>query len=515
MIIHDMTTEQRAAATSFARLTYVKAGPGSGKTFLASESFGFLRYVRHDRDPRGVVGVTFARSARRELAERIRRRWGERAVGWPNGVHTFDDLHRRLLRHLIYHGHIEWPGGQLPDQVDDSWEQHEDATRQVGQKPRKALSLDRNAQVVVVSTTSDLSAPRPCFLSKDKFIAALEDGACTHTDVRNVLFAALNENRHPELNDAVRSCLTDSICHLVIDEAFDMNPLDARVVERAIEAGVPVTLVGDPWQSLYEFRGSSPDTVKQLVADYSFVESEMRGSFRYSSAEMRELADALFDEKPFAVTAYGYGDEFDVVLAHDWNLLWAESRLPVLPAGRRNKMDGGHLASCFVLLLSEVVRECFGIDTSGRGEACRRFGITGTKDLLAEPLQILRDPASTTADIWYALYSSFNTDGSTWDPPKKIATESMERLKQLVTSGVPPILGLTVHQAKGLEWDRVLLLNGELTTAAGWGNILEQPKASHRGIYVALTRARSLLRVAHVAADPYGHDHAPIGYVRL
>lgn len=61
--------------------------------------------------------------------------------------------------------------------------------------------------------------------------------------------AALEQNSHPAFS-AATACLGRSYCHLIVDESFDMNVIDALVVERAIDPGVTVTLVGDPWQSL-------------------------------------------------------------------------------------------------------------------------------------------------------------------------------------------------------------------------------------------------------------------------
>ena len=52
-----MTPDQRRAATSRSERCYVKAGPGSGKTYLATEGFGFLRYRRYVTDRRGILGV--------------------------------------------------------------------------------------------------------------------------------------------------------------------------------------------------------------------------------------------------------------------------------------------------------------------------------------------------------------------------------------------------------------------------------------------------------------------------
>src|ERR1700728_4861294 len=120
MIAPPMTGPQLRPATSNDRLCYIHAGPGSGKTFVATQAFGYLRLIRYRTDRRGICGVTFARSARRELLSRVRTRWGSQIAGWPNAIITFDELHRRLLRYLIDRRHLEWPGGSLPEVPEDS-----------------------------------------------------------------------------------------------------------------------------------------------------------------------------------------------------------------------------------------------------------------------------------------------------------------------------------------------------------------------------------------------------------
>jgi DNA helicase-2/ATP-dependent DNA helicase PcrA len=71
--------------------TYIEAAPGSGKTTVAAERFGILRFSPN-RDDRAVVAVSFTRSATAELGQRIRRRWGPSALAWPHRVVTLDTV---------------------------------------------------------------------------------------------------------------------------------------------------------------------------------------------------------------------------------------------------------------------------------------------------------------------------------------------------------------------------------------------------------------------------------------
>lgn len=516
MIVPELTVEQLRAATSLADRLYVRAGPGSGKTFTAAEAFGFLRYVRYVDDPRGVIGVTFARSARRELESRVATRWGRRAVCTPNGVHTFDDLHRRLIRYLVAEGLIDWPGGQPPIRVDDSWSQHDHATRSVGARARCYLTLDLEGRIAIATTRSNTVAPRPCFLDAARYRAALTAGNCTHAEIRSVLSSAVDDTQYPTFNVAIRDCLGAGVCHLIVDEAFDMNLLDVTIVERAIEAGVGVTVVGDPWQSLYEFRGATPERISDLMNRWSFEQRPMSGSRRYKSPEMRGLANRLFNNAWFTVKRARADDTFDVAIAHDWGDLWDYSQRPVLPIGFPNKMAGGWPNSCFVLILDALVRDAFKLDAAAIGEARRRLGAVDFSEQIDATVAALRDPTTSPADVWVTLLNQFGPIVErTWRSPGAVANQCMTRLKQLVTSGVPPILGLSVHQAKGLEWDRVLFLNAELFTDPDIANRLSLDHDNHRAIYVALTRARRRVRVAPITSTQFGVIREPVEWIRL
>ncbi len=292
-----------------------------------------------------------------------------------------------------------------------------------------------------------------------------------------------------------------------------MNPLDIAVVERAIEAGVSVTLVGDPWQSLYEFRGSTPKLVTKMIETNGFSQIDMPGEHRYRTTEMTALAASLFRSEPFSVTAAEPGDTFDVVLAHDWGTLWTEPRIPILPAGKWAKVDRGLMASCFVLLLGAFVHEHFGMEAAGVGEARRALNSEPRDPRLDVALDALSDSNQSEDDIWAHLREAYQPQGRPWPAPGSNACKCMERLVMVARHEGSPLLGLSVHQAKGLEWERVLFLDPSLTTNPRWQNVLDIDELSHRNVYVALTRARSTLRVASPAPDPYGAPHSAIAHI--
>lgn len=507
-----LTSLQLRAATDRGPLTYVKAGPGSGKTRVVAEAFGHARFVRFPGDPRGVVSATYARSARRELASRIRRRWGVKSLGWPNSVCTLDEVHRQLLGHLVATGLVAWPSGGLPNPVSDAWSADDGATRQVGKKSRYFVQLNAQQEVAAFATSDDRLAPSPTFTDGPDLMAALEDGKCTHADIRNVLYSVMR-TVDSELVDALRKFVQGRMCQFIVDEAFDMNDLDVRVVKLIAESGVPVLLVGDPWQSLYEFRGASPGRVAELVEEDGWNELRMPGEHRYQTEEMLALATALFDGAWFSPIQAQETDPFDVVIARDWTALWEETRIRVLPIGVSSKLDRSRLASCCVLVQHHMLTSAHGLSAQSF-ERCRsEVGLdpdeSGSR--LSAVVEQLSTKGVSVDDAWDILRDALQVGGKPWKAPKKTATAYMKRMLALLQDEQSFLPGYSAHQAKGLEWDGVLLLAREFQSGEDVEYRLSIGAESHRSLYVALTRARRHVRFASpMSGRTYGVDPEPI-----
>lgn len=103
---------------------------------------------------------------------------------------------------------------------------------------------------------------------------------CT-ADVRAILRAALADA-------AIRSVVVKyrqrTVAHLLVDEVFDADELDLDLIRLHCEADIPVTVVGDRWQALYEWREAMPDMVSDsLLGDLGFEHTEILHSHRYKT----------------------------------------------------------------------------------------------------------------------------------------------------------------------------------------------------------------------------------------
>jgi DNA helicase-2/ATP-dependent DNA helicase PcrA len=466
----------------------VIAAPGSGKTFMAVERFGVLRFNHHEHDHRGIAAVSFARSASEELLVRIRRRWGGQAVRWPNRVSTFDELHRSVLRHLLGLELLTWPNGHVNLRVKDSWGRTPGSAARVGKgKPWLTIGID-NGKICIVERTG---GPRPgvVFVKRKPYEEQLGAGICTHDEVRAALAAALGADQ-PEIRQAICSFLGTSYSHLVVDEIYDLNELDLELLCACDDAGVGLSMLGDPWQTIYEFRGSRPDLVKSFAEERKFVKHEVVGSHRYKSEEMRHLAKRLVEGDAFSVGAAEPGRVPTVLLARRWSPLWDQADLPVIPAGCGRLDQSSPNSAAFVLLLNEVTTDLFSVAVTGFGEAQIALRWDGDRRALREAREALVSEG-TPAEIWSLLHS-LEQSGGPWPAPKATVIHHLDRLTTVLNGGEAPILGLSVHQAKGLQWPHVDVLD---PSRAYVNYRLDQESAEDRLLYVALTRAEQSVRL--------------------
>ncbi|MFI7470559.1 ATP-binding domain-containing protein [Nonomuraea sp. NPDC049646] len=151
------------------------------------------------------------------------------------------------------------------------------------------------------------------------------------------------------------------------------------------------------------------------------------------------------------------------------------------------------------LLLDLVTRAKFGQPAVFAEEAYKLLGISdpAARDRLHPQLvAVLNILVSTEVKpvdaAWDALVIAVGTEsGREFRRKHHRYTEPLGWLRTFLLRDIPdPIPGLTVHQAKGREWDAVGVCLTEPQQAA-LRKGLDPLNSNHRIIYVALTRATS------------------------
>ncbi|MBG0813325.1 UvrD-helicase domain-containing protein [Planomonospora sp. ID82291] len=486
-----LTGEQRRAASAPQRRVYMESAPGSGKTTVAAERFGFLRYG-FPPDGRAVLGLAFTRSAAAELRTRVLSRWGRASLTWPNRIDTLDAFIRDILMFLLRTGRLSWPGGRRELVVSDTWEVWGVSTWR-RDAPRLAPHLRIDQGEVICEGSS-------------RFLAPLAEGHCTHAEVRAVVGAALS---CPILRSVIGDFVRRSVSAVVIDEAFDANDLDLRILTLLCEEDLPMTLVGDPWQALYEFRGARPLLVERLLAEQDFHESPLRRSFRFRSPATQSLADGLRLGVPVVVPVRGPGGKVDVALAAGWAELW-DLDPEILPLSFGQPTSGGKALA--TLLLNRFTSTALGSSAVFLKDALHKLDLPHDVDLTEEldgVLHLLREGGAGASDAaGDRLIGAVRKLGMT--RTRLVRGENFRKNLQdlgrrVASDPVGFIPGLTVHQAKGREWDTVGFLPKRSDLAALRSG-LSHHRIGDRLIYVALTRGRlstTLLDCIHGSGESF------------
>ncbi|MEV6362147.1 UvrD-helicase domain-containing protein [Nocardia asteroides] len=489
----DLTSEQVRAAGNDSALLIIEAAPGSGKTTVAAQRFGYQRYRTRltpegRRDTRAVVAVSFTKSATRELQVRTRAIWGPTVLQWPHRILTIDAFVHEVVNDLLHSGMIAWPGGHTALTIHESWHAILPHSRSNTTTTWIAAYYEGFIKVVPHSVRKQ-RVP-----DKAAVEAQIEGGHCTHDDLRSVLATALEE---PAIHDRVRTRVGNTIRCLIVDEVYDANRLDLRLVEIAAELGCEVTLIGDHWQALYGFRGASPDQVPELAAKLGMRTVNLTKSFRFRSANQQEMAARLRSGRGTSLRLGDPSGDCDVVLAPQWVDLWNLDHVGVIPLAWSKGRSADDYAM-MTILLDMAARQLTHLGAVFKTEALQILGLSerdialASHDLASVLLGITTaETAPALVQLYYALAAALRDQGPQAKLPMVdgLTVRNLRALGARLRAGRACVPGLTVHQAKGREWDRVgvaLTERARQTLDEG----LRSNDAEDRVLYVACTRAR-------------------------
>ncbi len=482
---HPLTEDQRHAATSPAVRLFIEAGPGAGKTTVAAERFGVARYLRPKAPTTGVVGLSFTYAATSELRYRITTRWGPRAIAHPSRVRTIDSELVELLCLLLRSELIRWPGGHTELDPLDNW----------GRNPYlkwNPKGYDTWVPALVDGEVTAVKAPGGQFrINQGDLLELLSAGLCTHADVRAVLRAALAD---AAIRPAVVEYRQRTVAHLLVDEVFDADELDLDLIRLHCEADIPVTVVGDRWQALYEWREAMPDMVSDsLLGELGFEHTEILHSHRYKTDVARVLAESVRGDPTLVPDVQG---AVEIAIGLRWRHLW-DGPAWILPTSFGQ--IGDQTDAVISLLLDHVLLREFDIQARSRSEALLALRLDPTSEqtwpaVMGGIEALLADTTEATAEeALTALRKAARDLGAhrqvaprrNWR--EQVAVGQLQSLAARLLRAGPFTMGISAHQAKGQQWNHVgvCLADEAVATLAGG---LDVGDNDHRTLYVALTR---------------------------
>ena len=281
------TKEQEKAISSQARAVLVVAGPGSGKTTVLTERLVYL--LKNATDSGSCLLLSFTRASSKEMALRFRKR------GLSGVSPHFSTIHALCLS-LLKEGR-----GVGKENLVDLYEKMDWISRyflEQGIAREEVEELLPNYCNQISYFKSITEEERLAFLREEKnenFLPLFQYYEMmrkkrSKLDFEDLLIEVLLElQKKTDLAELWKRRYT----HILVDEFQDLSLIQYAILKGLAERGASLFVVGDEDQSIYGFRGASPDILFRFEKDFPFCEKIfLQDNFR-SKEEIVELSSRL------------------------------------------------------------------------------------------------------------------------------------------------------------------------------------------------------------------------------
>lgn len=261
---------------------------GSGKTRVVAER------VMHILDTRGgdgitpenIVAFTFTEKAAAELKDRITRlyrgRYGNVEGLGAMYVGTIHGFCLELLQSYV----PEYLKYDILDEIGQRLfvDRHSTASGLTPLGLRRWIESNVYLRLLGTLREADIDESlivgTPIADAFESYTRLLEERR--YLDYDGILVNAVVEI---EINEGLRTFLSDRVRYLTVDEYQDVNPIQERLVRQLHELGANVCVVGDDDQNIYQWRGSDVDHILHFADRYPGVVTEpLETNFRSTSA---------------------------------------------------------------------------------------------------------------------------------------------------------------------------------------------------------------------------------------
>ena len=254
---------------------FISACPGAGKTKVMVERARHL--LKDGNSDRGIAFLSFTNTAVSELEMRLRMEHLLGSQTFPHFIGTFDSfLWQFLVAPFGVDGTDKSPR-LIPDK--DS----RNVTPFANARAIPLRVFDRTTGAVIERYGRELGfnpQGAQAFAYSNAAMqsrrAAIERGELDFDDARTIALSRCND---AAISGRLGPALAARFREVIVDEAQDCNPADLDIIQWLRDAGIPMKVICDPHQSIYEFRGG---VTEQLVAFKETFEHplSMHGNFR-------------------------------------------------------------------------------------------------------------------------------------------------------------------------------------------------------------------------------------------
>ena len=554
-LLDALDPDQRQVAEHLEGALCVLAGAGTGKTRAITYRIAYGVAVGAYQ-PTQVLAVTFTARAAGEMRSRL-------ADLGVNGTQA-RTFHSAALRQLTYF----WPtaiGGRRPEIEKFKGRLVGTAAHRLGLSADRALIRDLSAEVEWAKVTMTLPedyAQRAAALRREppgglepatvaQVLAAYEEakterGVIDFEDVLLLMVGVLLDRE--DIADQVRG----QYKHFVVDEYQDVSPLQQRLLDLWLGRRRQLCVVGDVSQTIYSFTGATPDFLTGFTTRYAGARTVRLSRDYRSTPQIVSLANRVLSRSrrgggaltlpAGAVELVAQRPSGPAVRFEAYDDDVAEAAAVAEHVGRL-RSSGVPLSEIAVLYRtnsqSEVIEQA--LSGAGIGYLVRGGERFFERDEVKRAMVMLRAAARTeradlTGDVGADARMVLGREGWSEQPPapRGAVRERWDSLNAIVeladelgarrgagldglvaelgeraaAQNAPTVEGVTLsslHAAKGLEWDAVVLVGASegllpISLAEGPAAVEEE----RRLLYVGVTRAREHLVISYARARNAG-----------
>ncbi|MDE7246297.1 MAG: ATP-dependent helicase, partial [Lachnospiraceae bacterium] len=271
---NSCTKRQEEAINHTVGPAMVLAGPGSGKTFVIVQRIYHL-ITSQGADPAHILVITFTKAAAMEMQERFHHLAEQESM--PVWFGTFHAVFYHILKQSAqYRGYTIITETEKRKLIRDIIQNHkrfvylqEEDIEEILTAVSRHKTMSDSPEEAQKQGTAD-STPEIQKMKREDFLFLF-------TEYQNWL----KEFSKFDFDDLLLVCLkllqTDTEClsrwqtqfrYILVDEFQDISPMQYEIIRLLAAPENNLFIVGDDDQSIYGFRGASPDSMQRFLADF-------------------------------------------------------------------------------------------------------------------------------------------------------------------------------------------------------------------------------------------------------
>lgn len=296
----------------------------------------------------------------------------------------------------------------------------------------------------------------------------------------------------------IKNVRFDQFPIVVIDEAQDTNGVQRALLKRMIQQpNGRLIAVGDPKQAIYGFRGADSSAMQKIAEEFGCIELGLTISYRCAKAVVRYSQEIVpyIEASP---TAPEGSVTFNPMVEDASGKLIPQPFRPIDAILCRNTAP--LVTKAYSLIAQGVGCRILGREI-GKGlikliESMKAKGIDALEIKLAEycrkeVAKFVAKDEGPKAEALQDRVACITTCIKALDQNNRTVPQLCRNIDSLFTDNGNGMLTLcTIHKSKGLEWERVYILDAAKLMPSRWAKKPWQKEQESNLCYVAYTRAK-------------------------